>query len=101
MKISIDTNTDSHEDIRKVIALLSSMTDKNYSRIKKSKNIFEDDKESEESSESGANAFLSMFGSSGNQSSSESKAAETEVEGAEAASGDEEVADEKIQVIPY
>jgi|GEM_PF-1970772 len=106
MQITIDTQKDSPEDIRKVVALLSSMADKNYSRVRKpSKNIFDDptleiSSESSQkaqqtgSSESSSNAFANMFGSSASSSASQSASDyEPKVE--------EEKAEEGIEIIPY
>jgi hypothetical protein len=68
MRITIDTRVDSAEDIRKAIAFLSSLSDRSYSRIEKSSNIFDDSSPSlgsaPEPSQPAANAFSNMFGSS-------------------------------------
>ncbi|MBW2992163.1 hypothetical protein KY345_03005 [Candidatus Woesearchaeota archaeon] len=101
MQITIDTHKDSPEDIRKVIALLSAMTDKNYSRVGSSSNIFENtspEVSSESSSSedtSGSNAFASMFGSSDSSSSS------SEGNNNDESSTEEEKADEDIELVPY
>lgn len=101
MKITIDTNEDSHEDIRKVIALLSSLTDKNYSRMGKSKNIFEESspsissESSEDSAETTQNAFVNLFNSSNDSSSSEEKNEEVEQQ------AEKEKADGDVEIIPY
>ena len=58
MKITIDTKEDSHEDIRKVISLLSKMIEGEESHS----NIFESSS-SDSSSEGSPSAFANMFGS--------------------------------------
>jgi len=69
MKITIDTKEDSHEDLRKVIAMLSKLIEGSEHHS----NIFEDSgssldlpgTDSSSSSESsGTNAFANMFGDS-------------------------------------
>ena len=67
MKITIDTKEDSHEDIRKIIALLSRMIESEQPR-----NIFESsgnvlpgmnqESSSEPTSSEQTNAFANMFG---------------------------------------
>ncbi len=66
MKITIDTKEDSHEEIRKIIRMLSSLVgEKSFSN---QPNIFEDDNEpTEEATEEPTktqptNAFANMFG---------------------------------------
>ena len=82
MKISIDTKEDSPDDIRKVVALLSSLVSKSvYKTVEKNRNIFEDSspgldildqktqiqEETTQPTESDVgNAFTSLFGSSDN-----------------------------------
>jgi len=66
MQITIDTQKDSKEDIRKAIALLSSLADGTGERHS---NIFESsdpsvDLPGSESSSEGSNAFVDMFGES-------------------------------------
>lgn len=111
MKISVDTSEDSPEDIRKVVALLSSLSDKNYSRIKKrSSNIFEGsspdigygqpsapESSGEPSAESSSNAFANMFGSSNAPSQSASETDDDEEE------DDSHTEEEKtnIEIVPY
>jgi len=69
MKITIDTKEDSHEDIIKILALLSRMVEDSSGH---NANIFEEPSSNSEisssvnsESNSGSNAFVNMFGSSG------------------------------------
>ena len=107
MKITIDTKEDSHEDIRKVISMLSHLVEGHEVPKSTSTNIFEDGtpvlgaSEPEESSEPSPeppkpNAFASMFGDSAPStstptSSSEDDEAETE----------EESDDPQIEIVDY
>lgn len=125
MQITVDTNKDSPEDIRKVIALLSAMQDKNYSRVRKpSKNIFDDptleissdpaqSSQKQSSSEGSSDAFANMFASSDNSSSSQSASESSSgsvmniFDNPPSGGGDdepdteEEKADEDVEIIPY
>ncbi len=69
MKISIDTKEDSPEDIRKVVALLSQLSEGSVSRVRSSSNIFDDPSPTvgtsapvETPAETPTNAFANMFG---------------------------------------
>jgi len=87
MKITIDTKEDSPSDIRKIIALLSKMTEGDSGH---SRNIFEDDtpilgssepsEPSSSSEPSGTNAFANMFGSDSPAPSVTSEETEEEIE---------------------
>ena len=92
MKITVDTKEDSPEDIRKVIALLSSLANKNITR---QKNIFEESspgldpldqrtptqQETSQPAESDiGNAFTSLFGDSGSENKPEEKKEKSEIE---------------------
>ena len=119
MKISVDTAEDSPEDIRKVVALLSSLSDKNYSRIGRRKNIFESSspevgqgssQQVELSAEDTSNAFAGMFGGSGSSSSSApSQSASdrsmnifsSDEDKDDDSSGEEEKEEETVEIIPY
>ena len=91
MQIKIDTKEDSHEDIRKIIRMLSSLVgDREVFTNKQPANIFDSsssDLSVDSSSESSpdispepTNAFASMFGSdSGNVFSDESKDEDDEI----------------------
>jgi len=93
MKITIDTKEDSPEDIRKVVALLSSFVSKG---VEKHRNIFEDsspgldvfdqrspiqEKASQATESDVSNAFTSLFGDSGSENKPKKK--------------------EEIEIIPY
>ncbi|MBW2996668.1 hypothetical protein KY332_05215 [Candidatus Woesearchaeota archaeon] len=86
MKITIDTKDDSHEDIRKVIALLSKMIES-----ESSPNIFGESKE-EASESAGANAFANMFGDEGTPVLEPSPPTEED---------DDEEPDEGAQIMEY
>ena len=119
MKISVDTKEDSPEDIRKVIALLSSLKDRNYSRINRSssKNIFDDPtleissdpgQSNSSSSESSSDAFAGMFGSSSGDQAPSQSASEgvmsmfgSDSDEKDDSSAEEEKEDESIEIIPY
>ncbi|MBW2978304.1 hypothetical protein KY331_05655 [Candidatus Woesearchaeota archaeon] len=90
MKITVDTKEDSHEDIRRVVALLSSLVSKG---IEKQKNIFEDSspgldvfdqkspsqEEPSQATESDVgNAFTNLFGDDSSSKSEEKKEEENQ-----------------------
>lgn len=98
MKITIDTREDSPEDMRKVIALLSTLIE---GREKQHSNIFEDSASpSLESSEpSIGNAFANMFGSG-----SEKKAVDdgfVDISDIDKKSVKEAEETEDIKIVPY
>jgi hypothetical protein len=102
MRITIDTSVDSPEDIRKVIALLSSLGGRGgYSRAdRQPANIFDSPSPSIDSSQPAqapASSFSSMFGSA--DSAPATPAAESSY--AESAPAEEEHYDESVRVIPY
>jgi len=57
MKITIDTKDDSHEDIRKVIRMLSHLVGDDY-KTNASSNIFDDDKDDDNT----GSALADLFG---------------------------------------
>lgn len=82
MKITIDTKEDSHEDIRKVVALLSNISSGNVSRVGSS-NIFDDPSPSVGSAPENAtptNAFANMFGGEETKTEEEQPSEEKEEE---------------------
>ncbi len=70
MKITIDTKEDSHEEIRKIIRMLSSLVGERET-FSNQPNIFEDSSEDKEEPET--NAFANMFGSEPSKLSEENK----------------------------
>ncbi|MEE9525152.1 MAG: hypothetical protein V3V78_00915 [Candidatus Woesearchaeota archaeon] len=98
MKITIDTKDDSHEDIRKVIALLSKMIDESPMS---SSNIFGESNSSsdEESEPATTNAFANMFGSS--DSGAEEGMPVLEPTSANEDDEAEEEKDDGVQIVEY
>jgi hypothetical protein len=101
MRITIDTSVDSAEDIRKVIALLSSLGGRGYSRVERQQaNIFDSPSPSLDDSQPAhapASSFSSMFGSSDAPASTEAESSY----GQSAPAEEEEHYDESVRVIPY
>lgn len=89
MKITIDTSVDSKEDIRKAVALLSSLAD---GRHEHHSNIFENSSpslgvsETSSSESSAGNAFANMFGDNSAMQSEDPK--------------EERIGEEKKEVVP-
>ena len=98
MKITIDTKEDSHQDIRKVIAMLNKLVE-HSSLDRGHSNMFGDNNSSEESSSISENssAFTNMFGDS---SPSEESSSDSENNGYVNIFGDNspsKTSDEKIE----
>jgi len=63
MKITIDTKEDSHQEIRKIIRMLSSLVGE-QEVFSNSKDAFSDNEDNEDTASSGSTGMFNMFGSS-------------------------------------
>jgi len=79
MKITIDTKEDSHQEIRKVIKMLSSLVGEKEI-FSNQKDVFSDDKEESVESDDQSSGIFNMFGSSTEKKSEDGTTEETKEE---------------------
>lgn len=98
MKITIDTKSDSHDDIRKVISLLSRMIDEE--KPARAADIFGNNTSSSSADSAPVNAFASIFGEEPKTNTSIQESAE-EPKTINLDDPSDEESDDIPEVIPY